>query len=161
MNIKKGLRRIVITFVCAFFLLNVVEDIRTAIVSASFIDLDFANASKVYVKENPTKTVDLASFVRIYLLPQKEIITLDCHPYRQYCGCIGSDLTIKQGQVFEYNKTIIVKMPTRLEFLKKQFKDFITLLSQLGKDFLVAATIWVLFLLSEKLFSWIIKGFKD
>lgn len=162
LNIKKGLRRIVISII----------SLITTIVLCYFIASGciwemskFEN--NVFIKSLQTeKQITLFDFVRLYLPPKNSSWLygdLICKPYNQECYLYGYDVSFKNTEQYDlhninsnFKKGTFIKiiMPSRFQYFLWQTLDLIAILS-------LAILTYFCYLIIEFLIFWIIKGFKN
>ena len=175
-NFKKGARRIVIVLIC----ICVVCALFCYITSGFIWNTSrFIENTNVFKPDKPENTLSFVDFANQYIKKENDISfnfwDFKCYPYKQYCKFDNNnfynnkiyEFTIYNLSVYTndslltYRETgkyaigkIKIKMPTRKQYFSWQLLDFILI-------FFIAYLIYTLYLFTEFIICWIIRGFKN
>lgn len=164
LNIKKGLRRLVIVLLsfCSLFVL-----LSFYIPNGCIFDNEYVkNNSYIYVENNPDRKTDIKNFANSYLLDLNNYnkyysFDIKCFPYKRYC-MIG-DMKFYDGKniniadksgVIKNREPLVFKMPAAIHYFSKQICGFAGIIG-------ITILLYALYLLIELIFCWIIRGFKN
>lgn len=161
-NIKRGLRRIVIVFICVVALFPLGAYILNGFI---FDNNKFAEGIKLY--ETKDKFIEMQVFLDFVNEGNDtehtiSIYEITCKPYKQICDC-GKDysklennktITVHERATNKPVKEYKIKMPSKLQYFTWQILDFL-LIPFWG---FIA---YLIYLIIEFTLSWIIKGFKN
>ena len=173
-NLKQGLRRIVLSFIG----LGVILSLCFYICGGFIFDNNFIG--KVNITDTQYNiTENLQDFANEFLKNENDssfwYTDFKCYPYRQYCKLKDNKFPANREievsivnlkhysneSLLKYSTTgyqpklkVNVSMPSPFYYLMLQIWDFL-------KIFLVAGILYGIYLLFEFLVCWIIKGFKE
>lgn len=167
-NIKRGFRRIVIVFICVVALFPLGAYILNGFI---FDNNKFAEEIKLYeTKDKFIVMQDFLDFVNEDNLPEGfeldtnnsiSIYEIECKPYKQVCR-YGKDysklennktITVHERATNKLIKEYKIKMPSKLQYFTWQILDFLLIPFW---SFIA----YLIYLIIEFTFCWIIKGFK-